>query len=211
MIDQVKGSIRNATMDDITEVVYVHKICFPNSFSTQLGQKLLERYYEEYLKRVPELFFVHLNINNNIDGFCMGYYLDEKYPYTKKFLYRNLLRIGGRLIFLAVTGNQLLYRKIKKTIFKEQYEMVEPGYLEDRKRGEFGDLLSICVLPEQRGSGAARDLILEFNNYLSARGYKGCILSTNSDNIRGIKFYLKCGYKIYAKSENVVCFYQNIE
>ena len=197
MISQERnGRIKNAVMDDLADIVRVHRICFPKSFSTQLGEKLLECYYEEYLKRIPELFFIHLDNNNNIDGFCMGYILDENYPYMKKFINKNWFRIGCRLLFLAVTGNRLLFQKIKKTFVKEEYKVVQPLYYEDRKKGEFGDLLSICVLPEQRGSGVAKDLVTEFENYLIEKDCKGCILSTNTDNERGIRFYLKCGYVI---------------
>ena len=46
--------IRQAKETYLREIAKVHIRCFPDIFSTQLGQKLLERFYLEYLKEVPD-------------------------------------------------------------------------------------------------------------------------------------------------------------
>lgn len=55
-------NIRQATSEDLKQVADVHFRCFPDSFSTQLGKgqqgSLQQKFYQEYLKDVPELFFV---------------------------------------------------------------------------------------------------------------------------------------------------------
>lgn len=67
--------IRQATLADLDEIVRVHKICFPESFSTALGNtkggKILASYYKEYLDADPDLFIVSEN-KSGINGFCMG-------------------------------------------------------------------------------------------------------------------------------------------
>lgn len=50
--------IRQATANDLDEIAKVHTKCFPYSFSTALcgGRGLLQAFYNEYLKDVPDLF-----------------------------------------------------------------------------------------------------------------------------------------------------------
>lgn len=60
--------IKNANIDDLNKVAKVHIRCFPDSFSTQLGEKILLKYYLEYFKENPELFYVALD-NDKIIGF----------------------------------------------------------------------------------------------------------------------------------------------
>lgn len=63
--------LRNANYQDLRQIVLVHEMCFPNNFSTQLGNKLLCRLYKEYLDVNSDLFLVGVD-GNQIVGFCMG-------------------------------------------------------------------------------------------------------------------------------------------
>ena len=68
--------VRQATMNDLNSIAVVHTLCFPDSFSTVFGarHKLLEQLYSEYIETNPELFLVAEDKDNEIVGFCMGYY-----------------------------------------------------------------------------------------------------------------------------------------
>ena len=58
--------IRQATTQDLPAIVHVHRVCFANSYSSQLsyyqsvigGGDLLISFYLEYMKDNPELFVV---------------------------------------------------------------------------------------------------------------------------------------------------------
>lgn len=63
--------IRQATKKDLKAIANVHIKCFPDSFSSKLGEILLTRFYNEYLSVVPELFLVAENDAQEIVGFCM--------------------------------------------------------------------------------------------------------------------------------------------
>jgi ribosomal protein S18 acetylase RimI-like enzyme len=99
--------IRNATDADLLQIVKVHSICFPNSFSTKLGSGreliLLQKFYKEYLDVVPELFFVALNNENRIIGFYMGYYCNSN-NFQRDFIMHNLLSISIKMFSLLMSG-----------------------------------------------------------------------------------------------------------
>ena len=110
--------IRTANKMDLKEITEVHEQCFPNSFSTQLGKKLLEKFYYEYLSINPDLFLVGVD-ENKIVGFCMGY-LCESNEFVKSFFGHNILSIACRCAYLLVTGNKLLIQKLKKRFDKTE-------------------------------------------------------------------------------------------
>jgi len=60
-----------------------------------------------------------------------------------------------------------------------------------------GDLLSICVLPEYRGHGAAQELLDCYIDMLRKNGRKLCLLTVEKSNSRGIHFYEKNGFVPY--------------
>lgn len=65
-------------------------------------------------------------------------------------------------------------------------------------------MLSICVLPEKRGSGIASDLIKRFEQNGKQKGREFCVLTVKKDNKRGINFYDKHGYKMKLQKESVL-------
>ncbi len=64
-------SYRKADVADLKNIVDVHTQCFPTSFLTSLGKKVLYNLYKTYLdNKMP--FIVGADDNNNIIGFCAG-------------------------------------------------------------------------------------------------------------------------------------------
>lgn len=128
--------------------------------------------------------------DGKIIGFCMGY-LCEKNDFMKHFLHHNYFRIGLRCFKLFLTGNKLMYKKIKKYFNKaDQFKTVNPEIdtvLSDKK----GDLLSICALPEYRGSGFAKSLIEEYEKRIREKGCIVCQLTVDPKNSRAVHFYKK--------------------
>ena len=156
--------IRSVSEADLKEIVNVHVKCFPNSFSTYLGKgnngKLLQKFYQEYLTGVPQLFLVvedRTLSSQKIIGFCMGYFLDKN-DYNKEFLKHNFFSIVMRMSGLLLSGNRFAWRKLTG-IFKKKETAVVINNSFSFLKEEAGDLLSICVLPEYRGTGVAKQLI----------------------------------------------------
>ncbi len=202
-------NIRKAKIEDLPNIAEVHIRCFPKSFSTQLGKSLLNRFYEEYMKGNPELFLVADNNEGELVGFCMGY-LCKQNTFMRDFLHNNALRVICRCMVLAVTGNKFLYEKIGKVIKKhEEFNIIEPEYMR-YSADETGDLLSICVLSEERGSGVAQQLIKQYEDALRQCNMKLCLLSVSPHNDRAIRFYEKNGFSKYRSVSNTITYAKKI-
>ena len=187
--------IKRASIEELESIAQAHCVCFPDSFSTKLGQKrhLLQKLYLEYLKDNPELFLVAKNEDDDIVGFCMGYYC-EKNNYQKAFLKHNFVSIFIRMAFLLITFNPIAWKKVVSLFKKKKYTyLVDPNILAFPKE-ECGDLLSICVLPNHRGDGTASQLLIEFEKELKNQNRKVCFLTVSNTNSRGIAFYKKNNY-----------------
>ena len=173
--------IRQATAEDLKEVSEVHIKCFPNSFSTHLGRArggaLQQKFYQEYYNDIPELFLLAEDDSSdqrNIIGFCMGYYLDKN-DYMKRYVKNNLFPIALRTALLLLSGNKPAWAKLKSRFSKSGgFSVVnrDISFVNE----EAGDLLSICVLPEYRGSGAAQQLIEQYQKVLIDNKKKICLL-----------------------------------
>ena len=199
--------IRRAQVNDVAQIANVHFLCFPDSFSTVLGKGsnglLLRNYYLEYLEKVPELFYV-AEKEGKIVGFCMGYYCED-WDYTRSFLKNNFVRIVARVFVLLVTFNKLTWRKLFSFVFPrsnavkgnsskvegEHDDLVEKPKC---KSNQCGELLSICVLPNCRGTGLAGDLVDQFVDALRKGKRKVVRLTVLDDNGRGKAFYKRLGF-----------------
>ena len=115
--------IRAAAPEDLSEIAIVHAQCFPDSFSTALGKgyhgSLLVKFFEEYLKKVPELFFVAVSDENKIIGYCMGYYIDGN-NFTKNFLKHNFFKISFQMLRLLLSGNRIAWKKILSVFYRKK-------------------------------------------------------------------------------------------
>ena len=203
--------VRQATMNDLNNIAVVHTVCFPDSFSTALGarHKLLEHLYSEYIETNSELFLVAEDKNNEIVGFCMGYYC-ERNDYQKRFLRNNTTAIIGRMIYLLLSGNRTAWNKIISLFHREKNELIEKRY-ENIPNDKRGDLLSICVLPEYRGKRISQELIESYEKVLIQNGRVMCLLTVRNKNERGIGFYKKNGYSKYMyKGKDETTFYKMI-
>lgn len=190
--------IRRAHTDDFKDIVQTHIQCFPNSFSTSLGRysDLLEKYYLEFYSISPELFLVAVDEQNEISGFCMGYYYEDKGVAATNFKKNNRMSILLCTIKLLLCFDKATWKKISSLV-KKKGESEEYNVIQNMTDEEMGDLLSICVKERLRGTGTADKLIHSFEKVLSENGRKYCRLSVKKDNARGIHFYEKNGYIPY--------------
>lgn len=197
--------IRQATLQDLESIARVHKICFPESYVTQLskfkflGGDQLPLFYKEFLEDNPELFVVAEDPQNGIVGFCMGYYMDKDHQ-IPNFMHKNRLAIAWKTFLLLISGNRYTWRKLFSrlihrpdvsdwTIVNDKYER----YGNDQR----GDLLSVCVLPEFRGKNYAQEMMEFYLKSMKASGRKLCLLSVKQDNSRAIAYYERNGFVLY--------------
>lgn len=194
--------IRCARKEDLPKIAHLHFECFPDSFSTMLGKgqkgRLLEKYYYEYLLKAPELFLVSENENKEINGLCMGYYCDENNN-LKMYLKHNFFGICFRMAYLLLSGNKVAWNKLFGK-GKTNTRVILDEKIKEYGDVQKGDLLSICVKAECRGSNVATDLVREFVSVLQKNNREVCVLSVMNENARGINFYKKMGFNCYMKT-----------
>lgn len=197
--------IRQAQVDDLPSIARVHTVCFPKSYSTQLGKSsrdgidnLLCKFYLEYLHDAPELFKVAVNEQNNIVGFCMGYFMDKD-DQMQNFIRHNRFRVLLHTVFLLIRGNKPTWKKFISRFSHgdNTVQKVVNFSNEDINNDKRGDLLSVCVLPEYRGKKYAQQLMEAFLQSMKDSGRVLCLLSVKTDNERAIHYYEKNGFILY--------------
>lgn len=202
--------IRHANMNDLPQIAKVHTACFPKSFSTQMGQELLQRMYFEYLERTPELFLV-AEENNEIVGFSNGYYCEWN-NYLREFERANKREFYTKVFMLLLKGNKQAWEKALKVIKgkgkTEIVDMIPEKCIAEVK----GDLLSICVLDKYRGKNVSTALLEQFESEIKAKSkkIKMITLSVDPNNLRAISFYEKMGYSQYKVGKTTASYYKVI-
>lgn len=191
--------IRQAKRSDLAEIAEVHKRCFPDSFSTVLGAGLLTKYYQEYFDEQPGLFLLSEE-EGKITGFCMGYLVGAE-NLAKRFVRRNAFAIAAKMVARLLQGNKAAWSKVKSLVSSgDRVEYLNEAF--DMVQGKQKvDLLSICILPELRGSGVAQSLISAYEEQGRKFDRDYCILTVRNKNARGIRFYEKQGYVVQKRTE----------
>lgn len=188
---------RYAKEADLEEITKVHMECFPDYFSTKLGKSLLKDFYAQYLKKFPHLFVVASDEDaNKIVGLTNGYVIGQNI--RDGFVKNNFVRLMLKGVYLLVTFDKVAWGKVSKFFKKSNNANVNSNKSKD---GE-GDLLSICVLPSYRGSGASYLMVEKFEEGLKELNINTYYLSVFLDNERARAFYEKCGFEFF--NENAV-------
>ena len=188
--------IRLCRADEMSSVAKLHIDCFPDSFSTVFGKgnsgRLLEKYYREYYKESPALFFV-AEEGGKIVGLCMGFICGGKNS-AREFLKNNLLSVTFRMLRLLICGDEVAWKKIASLMKKtKEISIEEPDHTTYAER-EHAEVLSLCVAAEYRGRGIADDLMNAFFQAVLVDGAKICGLTVRTENKRATAFYKKLGF-----------------
>ncbi|MBQ2863429.1 MAG: GNAT family N-acetyltransferase [Clostridia bacterium] len=199
-------TIRAATESDMLEISEVHRICFPDSFSTKLGNKLLSKYYFEFYLENPSLFYVCENENGKICGFVMGYILGRTNAISS-FMKKNRVNMAFKVFLQLLLLDKLVWKKVANLFKKKKASSSEPATDKDGQ----GDLLSICVTDEMKGSGAASALVEKYEEAVKDLGCGKCYLTCETSNPRGLAFYKKLGYSIDNETQNKICFRKDLD
>ena len=198
--------IRQANLDDLKQLVKVHIACFPDSFSTQLGEKLLTKMYTEYIVESPELFLL-AEEEGKVIGFVMGYYFDSE-DCLRRFRKKNQIKFFSKTLWLLLMRNKPAWKKINSIIHPGSGFITIDTSINQYNKSEMADLLSICVLSEYRGKGIANKLIDEYEKVLIEKNRLICTLTVADINGRGISFYEKHGYTICREAKGCKTYYK---
>lgn len=187
--------IRFLTEIDLFEVSQIHRLAFPDSALTKLGNEIVARYYSWLLMGPHRALCIGGFLGGKLAGFCFaGVFQEAETGFLKKnlaYLLCHLIR-NPRLLTLKIIRNRLLYglrsfhhllrKKIKRT--QKLIPVIE----------KYG-ILSIAVNPQYHGRGIGARLMKEAEINASQRKFKSIRLTVHPENINALLFYEKLGWQ----------------
>ena len=178
---------RKSKVSDSNQIAKIHLKSFPNFFLTTLGYSFLKTYYRSCAKSKEAISICAINQDDKkLLGFAVGCLNSE--GFNKRLIFSNSLEYSYRAILLLFTKPIALIRLFKN--------LAKNSYKDDK--GNYAELLSIGVSPDQNGFGIGQNLLTKFENKVREKGVNTITLTTDADsNYNVLKFYKKSGYKVY--------------
>lgn len=129
---------------------------------------------------------------NRLIGFANGYVIGQNV--RNHFIKAHFPRLLLKGVSLLLRGDSAAWKKVLSRLNKG---VSSADSCATKVQDGEGDLLSICVLPEYRGSGAAAPLINQFEEGLAERSIYTYYLSVYKTNDRAKAFYEKMGFQVF--------------
>ena len=182
MISYIKSKV-----SDSNQIAKIHLKSFPNFFLTTLGHSFLKTYYRSCAKSKEAISICAINQDDkNLLGFAVGCF--NSAGFNKRLILSNSWEYSYRALLLLCTKPIALIR-----LYKNLSKNNDKG-----DKGNYAELLSIGVSPDQNGFGIGQQLLTKFENQVREKGLNKVTLTTDADsNDSVLRFYKKSGYTVY--------------
>lgn len=196
---------------DLPDMAQCHIIAFPKRFMAEMGPRWLCALYRFFLKHPNGISCVAIDATGKVVGFAVG----GEPNMRDLFLHRAVFRYPHIIIWKFLT-NPLVRRVLLKELTRKSHSKCRPTTIPENTKTQGtttrrGNLLSICVLPDYKGTGIDGKLIRFFQLACTAEGYNHLMLSVTTDNLRAIAFYKKHGWRETGKSGKSIKFALNLQ
>ena len=180
-------SYRKSKVSDSNQIAKIHLKSFPNFFLSTLGYSFLKTYYRSCAKSKEAISICAINQDDKkLLGFAVGC-LHSK-GFNERLILSNSLEYSYRAILLLFTKPIALIRLLKNLAKNNDKD----------DKGNYAELLSIGVSPDQNGLGIGQNLLVKFENQVRKKGIYTITLTTDADsNDSVLRFYKKSGYTVY--------------
>ena len=180
-------SYRKSKVSDSNQIAKIHLKSFPNFFLTTLGYSFLKTYYRSCAKSKKAISICAINQDDKkLLGFAVGCF--NSAGFNKRLIFSNLLEYSYQAILLLLTKPIALIRLYKNLAKNNDKD----------DKGNYAELLSIGVSPNQNGFGIGQSLLVKFENQVREKGINTITLTTDADsNDSVLRFYKKAGYTVY--------------
>ncbi|MGB2862922.1 MAG: GNAT family N-acetyltransferase [Sedimentisphaerales bacterium] len=176
-----------------------HIKSFPGRFMTEMGYHWLCALYRFFIKHRGSICRVAVDANGNVVGLAVGGDSHIRDEFLSSALFRY-----PHLIFWKFLSKQLVRRVLLQELARKLHRKRTAAHSGDTKapsaQVRSGNLLSICVLPDCKGTSVAGKLIESFQLACAVEGYQRLTLSALSKNSRAVAFYKKHGWRQSGKS-----------
>ena len=190
--DTVK--IVEAGFSHVSGMAQCHIKSFPGRFMTEMGYHWLCALYRFLIKHRGSICRVAVDADGKVVGLAVGgdLHIRDEFLSTALFRYPHLL-------FWKFFSKRLVRRVLLQELagkLRQKRAAAQSGGTKAPNAGvRSGNLLSICVLPDYKGTGVAGKLIELFQHACAAEGYERLTLSVLSENNRAVAFYKKHGWR----------------
>ena len=184
-------SYRKSKISDSNQISKIHLKSFPNFFLTTLGYSFLKTYYRSCAKSKEAISICAIDQDDKkLLGFAVGCF--NSAGFNKRLIFSNSLEYTYRAILLFLTKPIALIRLYKNLAKNNDKD----------DKGNYAELLSIGVSPDQNGFGIGQNLLVKFENQVRKKGINTITLTTDADsNDSVLRFYKKSGYSVYYNFE----------
>lgn len=176
----------------LRRVVAIHRLAFPDSRSTRLGDVFVQRMYLWYLRFQPRLAFVAVH-QGEIIGFVAGTLGAGGGQQRFKFTYWQIA--WGFLChprcFLSRAMFESWRTYLKGVLLRRARQPAPPS-----SAGRKAALDSIAVHPAARGVHAGALLMAAFEQAAWSQGADYASLGVESDNHHARRMYERCGWAL---------------
>lgn len=172
--------------EEAPALVKVHTRAFNDFFLTELGISFLHTYYRAVIQTQGSIAVCAINDDNEIIGFATG--CENAKGYNRNLVLKNITRFSLQGIRLVFTKPGAIYRLLKN--FEKKSNPNDDG--------NYAELFSIAVLPDNKGLGVGKKLLERFEIEAKLKGCKKMTLTTdfyNNDQV--VAFYKKNGYRVF--------------
>ena len=178
--------IKPATLADYKIMANIHAMAFDDFFLSSLGIEFLRTIYKTSLKSSETVAFCAENEEQEIVGFIKG--CTHSKGFHKRLFINNFFEFLYHGMILIFTKPKSILR-LAKNLDKNK------NALDD---GNYAELLSIAVLPTNKGQGVGKALVKVFEEEIKKRGCKKISLTTDyTDNQDVLSFYKNTGYEVF--------------
>jgi ribosomal protein S18 acetylase RimI-like enzyme len=178
----------------VSGMAQCHTKSFPGRFMTEMGFHWLRALYLFFIRHHRSICRVAVDADGKVVGLAVG-----GDPHIRKEFLGSAPFRYPHLIFWKFLSKRLVRRVLLQELAMKLHRKHAAAHSGDTKVPSndirSANLLSICVLPEYRGTDVAGKLIESFQLACKAEGYQRLNLSVLKQNSRAVAFYIKHGWR----------------
>lgn len=177
-------------IEDIDQLVVLHKKSFPDFFLSSVGPRFLNEFYRAFLEDPTAIVIIAYQ-----DEIPIGVVVGTLKPagfYTRMFKRRWI-----HLALAAILEVSIRPRKLIRLVQNVLSSGSTPPEIADRAY-----LASLCVSPNFQGQGVGQILVKEWSTEVSSRKVTGAFLTTDANDNEAINnFYVNLMWSLRGRSE----------
>jgi len=180
-------------------MVQCHINAFPKRFMTEMGHHWLCALYLFFIKHRGSICLVAVDTGDKIVGLAVGGDPNIRNEFLSSAMFRYPHLIFWKFLCKRLVRRVLLMELVRK--FHRSRAVDNSGDTKEQNVViRSGNLLSLCILSDYKGTGVGGKLIESFKLACADERYKCLTLSVAAENTRALAFYKKHGWRRSGKS-----------